>query len=131
MVEVIRTKLPQLGAPFEWAIAANGQLSTAQLPIRTDGSIETGDMTAQARLTLRNLQATVEAAGGTLADVTQVLIYLTDREDYDAMNAVYREFFTGPVYPNRATVLVAGLFAPGARIELVAYAAIAAARSSK
>jgi enamine deaminase RidA (YjgF/YER057c/UK114 family) len=37
------------------------------------------------------------------------------------MNAVYRRYFTKP-YPNRATVVVAGLMAPGATIEIVAYA---------
>jgi enamine deaminase RidA (YjgF/YER057c/UK114 family) len=131
MVEAVRTRLPQLGAPFEWAVTANGQLSTAQLPVRADGWIEAGDMEAQARLTFRNLRETVEAAGATLADVTQVLIYLTERADYGPMNAVYREFFPGPAYPNRATVLVAGLFAPGARIEIVAHAAVRQVRSTR
>jgi len=37
------------------------------------------------------------------------------------MNAVYRRFFAKP-YPNRATVIVAGLMVPGAVIEIVAYA---------
>lgn len=68
----------------------------------------------------------MEAAGGALADVTQVLIYLTRPEDFAAMNAVYETFFEAP-YPNRATVIVAGLLAPGAVIEIVAYAHLPAA----
>ena len=65
------------------------------------------------------------AAGGTMADVAQVLIYLTDGADAAAMNAVYRTYFEPP-YPNRATVVVAGLLGPGAIIEIVANAHIGA-----
>ena len=50
-----------------------------------------------------------------------MLIYLTDPAVFQGMNAVYRRFFAKP-YPNRATVIVAGLMVPGAVIEIVAYA---------
>ena len=72
-------------------------------------------------MTFDNLKRTLEAAGGSLDDVTQVLIYLTDPAVFQGMNAVYRRFFAKP-YPNRATVIVAGLMVPGAVIEIVAYA---------
>jgi enamine deaminase RidA (YjgF/YER057c/UK114 family) len=71
-----------------------------------------------------NLKRTVEAAGGTMEDVTQVLVYLPNKEDFSGMNEVYRTYFNKP-YPNRATV-VAGLMVPGARIEIVAHAVIGA-----
>ena len=80
-----------------------------------------GPIDAQADLTLSNLKRTLEAAGGTLEDVTQVLVYLTGKEHFQGMNAVYRRYFSKP-YPNRATVIVAGLMVPGAAIEIVAYA---------
>jgi 2-iminobutanoate/2-iminopropanoate deaminase len=123
MKKVIKTHLPEEDAPLEWAVMADGVLYTAQIPIREDGSIETGDIDAQADLTFSNLKRTVEAAGGTLADVTQVLIYLTDKGDFQRMNGVYRRYFAKP-FPNRATVIVAGLMVPGATIEIVAYAHI-------
>ena len=69
-------------------------------------------MRPQARLTFDNLKTTVEAAGGTLADVTRVLIYLIDENDFAPMNEVYRSFFDTP-YPNRTTIKVAGLMFPG------------------
>jgi enamine deaminase RidA (YjgF/YER057c/UK114 family) len=125
MRKPVTTGLPDAGAPIEWAVTADGVLYTAQVPIKADGSIETGDAGAQTKLTLANLKATVEAAGGTMADVAQVLIYLTRPEDFAAMNAVYETFFEEP-YPNRATVIVAGLLAPGAVIEIVVYAHLAA-----
>ncbi len=121
MKQVVRTHLPNDGAPIEWAVKADGVVYTAQIPIREDGSIETGGIEAQAELTFSNLQRSLAAAGGTLEDVTQVLVYLTSKEDFPMMNAVYRRYFAAPL-PNRATVIVAGLMVPGAVIEIVAYA---------
>ena len=121
MKQVVKTHLPNDGAPLEWAVKADGIFYTAQIPIREDGSIETGGIEAQADLTFSNLKRCLEAAGGTLEDVTQVLIYLTDKGDFATMNAVYRRYFAEP-FPNRATVIVAGLMVPGAVIEIVVYA---------
>jgi 2-iminobutanoate/2-iminopropanoate deaminase len=117
----VKTHLPSDEAPIEWAVTADGVLYTAHVPLRADGSIETGPIERQAELTFANLKQTVEAAGGTLQDVTQVLVYLTDPAAFQGMNAVYRRFLAKP-YPNRATVVVAGLMVPGALIEIVAYA---------
>ena len=121
MRQAVKTHLPGEDAPIEWAVTADGILYTAQIPINTDGTIETGDIEKQAELTYGNLRKTLEAAGGSLVDVTQVLVYLTRKEDFAKMNEVYRRYFTKP-YPNRATVIVAGLMVPGAVIEIVAYA---------
>jgi 2-iminobutanoate/2-iminopropanoate deaminase len=126
MKTVVKTGLPGESAPIEWAVTADGILYTAQIPIRDDGSIETGDIARQADLTFANLQRTVAAAGGSLADVTQVLVYLTRKEDFAGMNEVYRRYFPKP-FPNRATVIVAGLMVPGAVIEIVAYAHLGSA----
>ncbi len=121
MKQVVKTHLPGEDSPIEWATIADGVLYTAQIPIREDGSIEAGSIDAQAELTFSNLKRTLEAAGGTLEDVTQVLVYLTGKEHFQAMNVVYRRYFSKP-FPNRATVIVAGLMVPGAVIEIVAYA---------
>jgi len=123
MKKVIKTHLPSEDAPLEWAVSADGIMYTAQIPIREDGTIETGNIDAQAELTFSNLKRTLIAAGGSLNDVTQVLIYLTNKEDFQGMNAVYRRYFSNP-FPNRATVIVAGLMVPGATIEIVVYAHI-------
>ncbi|MER8447833.1 RidA family protein [Mesorhizobium sp. M1066] len=122
MRKVIKTHLPNESAPIEWAAMGGDYLYTAHVPIREDGTFESGDITAQTTLTMENLKRTVEAAGGTLDDVTQVLIYLPSKEDFQGMNAVYRTYFNKP-YPNRATV-VAGLMIEGAKIEIVAHAHI-------
>ena len=119
--------LPALGQPFYWAIKADLSRShllfTAHGPVRPDGTIETGDVSAQARLTFANLRQAVVAAGGSLADVAQVLIYMTDVADMPAIDAVYREFFAPP-YPNRSSAAVAALVVPGMKLEIVAYAVV-------
>ncbi len=127
MKEVVDCGLPALAQPFSWAVKGGGLLFTAHGPVRQDGSIDTGPIEDQARLTFANLQRAVEAAGGTLVDVTQVLIYMVDIADMKAIDAVYREFFSAP-YPNRSSAAVAALVVPGMKMEIVAYAAIDAQR---
>ena len=121
MRRAVKTGLPAPGQPLEFATLADGILYTAQVPNRLDGSVEPGDAGAQVERTLANLKMTVEAAGGAMDDVTQVLVYLTGREHVAAMNEVWPRFFNQP-YPQRATAIVAGLVRPGIVIEIVATA---------
>ncbi len=125
MKEIIDVGLPAPNQPFSWAVKSAGMLFTAHGPVRSDGSIDTGAIEDQARLTFANLRRAVAAAGGGMEDVTQVLIYMTDVQDMQAIDAVYREFFAAP-YPNRSSAAVAGLVVPGMKIEIVAYAMIPA-----
>jgi 2-iminobutanoate/2-iminopropanoate deaminase len=122
MKQVIDIGLPALKQPFSWAVKGTGQmLFTSHGPVRMDGTIDTGPIEEQARLTFSNLRMALMAAGGTLADVTQVLIYMTDVKDMPAIDAVYREFFTAP-YPNRSSAAVAALVVSCMKLEVVAYA---------
>ena len=121
MRRAIETGLPAETAPYSWATIANGVLYTVQIPIRADGSIETGSAAAQTEVTLSNLKKTLESAGATLADVTQVIIYLTRREAKPAVDEVYARYFDKP-YPNRACFFISGLALENTVIELVAYA---------
>ena len=81
-----------------------------------------GGIEVQMRQTLKNLKQAIEAGGGTLADVAQVIIYLTRKSDFDKMNDVYTEFFQQP-YPSRATV-IADLMGEGCLVEIVVHAHI-------
>jgi 2-iminobutanoate/2-iminopropanoate deaminase len=119
--QVIDVGLPPLKQPFSWMVRSSGILFTAHGPVRPDGTIDTGPIEQQARLTFTNLQRAVESGGATLADVAQVLIYMTDVADMPAIDTVYREFFQPP-YPNRSSAGVA-LVVPGMKIEIVAYVA--------
>ncbi|WP_035424052.1 RidA family protein [Bacillus sp. UNC438CL73TsuS30] len=121
-MEVIKGNLPNLG-PLSVAVKKNQMFYTSVIPVYRDGSFETGDFTKQAELTFKNLQALVEDAGGSLRDIVQVTVYLTDIHETPKMNEVWKEFFQDP-YPNRATLGISSLTVPDLKIELVATAII-------
>jgi 2-iminobutanoate/2-iminopropanoate deaminase len=123
MKKAVKTQLFASKAPLEWAVIANGQLSTAQIPIDSEGQVVAGGIEAQARQTMENFKHTIEAADLTMADVTQVLIYVTARDYLAPFNKVYAEYFKPP-YPNRAAIIVAGLAREEMLCEVVAYAAV-------
>jgi 2-iminobutanoate/2-iminopropanoate deaminase len=124
--KIINTGLPKGTAPLELAAVSNGTLYVCTIPVRADGTIESGDFAVQAELTLRNLKRAVESAGATMDDVTQVQVFLTSEEYFRELNAVYGKFFNKP-YPVRATFIV-GLIVPGAKIEVLAHADVSKAR---
>jgi enamine deaminase RidA (YjgF/YER057c/UK114 family) len=74
---------------------------------------------AQARQTLNNLRAVVEAAGLTMDHVVYTTVYLTDISQYGQMNSAFREYF-GKIPPARAVLGVAAL--PDPPIEITAVA---------
>lgn len=123
MKTAVKTGLFAAKAPLEWAVIANGLFYTAQIPIDAQGKVVDGGIEAQARQTMGNFKHTLEAAGLTMADVTQVLIYVTARDQLPVFNKVYAEYFEAP-YPNRAAMIVAGLAREEMLCEIVAYAAV-------
>ncbi|GAA1649591.1 RidA family protein [Georgenia ruanii] len=54
-----------------------------------------GDVSAQTHQVCQNLQAAVEAAGGTLDDIVRVDVYVRNMEDFQAIHAVRSQYFTG------------------------------------
>ena len=67
-----------------------------------------GDFEARARQVFENLSAVAQAAGGSLDDVVKLTIYLTDLDNFAAVNSVMEGYFQQP-YPARAAVGVASL----------------------
>ena len=67
-----------------------------------------GDISVQTRRVFDNLTAVCTAAGGSLAQIARVGIFLTDLGDFAAVNAVMAEYFVQP-YPARSTVQVSAL----------------------
>ena len=104
--------------PHSWAVVAGRTLHSVHIPLRTDGSIETGGAAAQTQAALADLDATLKAAGAAAADVAMVQIFLTSLDHKAAMDEVYRRYFPRPM-PVRACVAVAALPTPGTVIELV------------
>lgn len=77
-----------------------------------------GDIAVQTRRVFDNLSAVCAAAGGSLAHVARIGIFLTDLGDFAQVNDVMASYFTVP-YPARATVQVSAL-PRGARVEIEA-----------
>ena len=75
-----------------------------------------GGLEAQARRVLQNLSAVAQAAGGSLADVVKLNVYLPDLSHFARVNEIMAEFFSEP-FPARAAVGVAAL-PKGALIEI-------------
>ena len=63
---------------------------------------------AQIRRVFDNLKAVCEAAGGTLADIAKLNIFLTDLSNFQLVNQIMGEYFAQP-YPARAALGVASL----------------------
>ena len=63
---------------------------------------------AQIRRVFDNLKAVCEAAGGTLADIAKLNIFLTDLSNFQLLNQIMGEYFAQP-YPARAALGVASL----------------------
>lgn len=99
-------------APF-----SNGTLHTGsrllmisgQVPVDAQGNnVGKGDIEAQTEQVIANIRAIVEAAGGTLADVSRLLIFLTDRSQLPHVMKVRQRHFSEP-YPCATAVVVSGL----------------------
>ena len=71
---------------------------------------------AQIRQVFDNLAAVAQAAGGSLADVVKLTVYLTDLSNFAAVNEIMSSYFTEP-YPARAAIGIAAL-PRGAAVEI-------------
>lgn len=82
-------------APYSPGVLADNVLYVSGILALTQdgGVIGAGDATAQTRAVLETIKSIVEAAGGSMADITFNSIFLKDLGDYAAMNAVYKEYF--------------------------------------
>ena len=90
--------------------------SSGQVHLEPSGTLVDADIGTQTRQALTNLQQVLEAAGASFADVVKATVFLRDMGDFQAMNAVYAEFF-GEDRPARSCVAVAGL-PVDARVEI-------------
>jgi 2-iminobutanoate/2-iminopropanoate deaminase len=109
--------------PFSTVVEANGFVFLAGQIGDAPGSNGPvpGGIEAETRAMLDNVRRTLEAVGLGLSDVVKCTVYITDFDEFQTMNAVYREYFAVEP-PTRATVEVSRL-ALGAKIEIEVTAA--------
>jgi reactive intermediate/imine deaminase len=60
----------------------------------TGAVVGKGDFKAQVKQVFENLQSAVEAAGGTMADIAKINVYVTDTSQLAAMREVWQQYFT-------------------------------------
>ena len=117
--EIIRTdQAPQAIGTYSQAVKVGKTVyMSGQIPLvpKTMVLVE-GDIDAQIRRVFDNLQAVASAAGGGLAHVAKLNVFLTDLGHFPRVNQVMAEYFQEP-YPARAAIGVAAL-PKGAAVEM-------------
>jgi enamine deaminase RidA (YjgF/YER057c/UK114 family) len=82
-----------------------------------------GDFEGQARQVFRNLDRTLQKAGGKLGDMVQMTVFITDVRNGDRLTQIRREVF-GDNFPGSALITITALAAPEAKIEIQGYAVV-------
>jgi aminoacrylate peracid reductase len=113
---------PKPLAPYSSGTMADGIVYVSgTLALNQDGSIACpGDAAGQTRHILETIKKVIEAAGGTMDDITFNHIFLTDWAYYPLLNAVYAEYFPGDK-PARYCIQC-GLVKPGLLVEIASIA---------
>ena len=109
---------PKAIGPYSQAVRAGSLLFVSgQIPLDpATGAMIEGDIAAQTRRVFANLQAILEAAGGSFDNVVRTTVYLADMNDFATVNEIYGTYFSSPA-PARATVQAARL-PKDARVEI-------------
>jgi 2-iminobutanoate/2-iminopropanoate deaminase len=96
-----------------------GQIAT----VDDNGKSLAGDFEGQARQLFKNLDRTMQKAGGKLGDIVQMTVFITDVRNGDRFTQIRREVF-GDNFPGSALITITALAAPEGKIEIQGYAVI-------
>ena len=117
---------PAAVGPYSQAVSApTGKLDflSGQIGLEPGtGELVSENFEGQVRQSFANMQAVIEAAGGTLNDIVKLTLFLTDLSKFASANAIMAEIIPQP-YPARSTLGVASL-PKGAQFEVEAILAL-------
>ena len=123
--ELINTaKAPAAVGPYSQGIRSgetcyfSGQVGL----VPETGKMVEGDVAAQAEQALKNLSAVLAEAGLTTENVVKTVVFITDMDNFPAVNEVYKKYFCEP-FPARSCVAIKSL-PLGAQVEVEAIAAL-------
>ena len=106
---VVTDKAPQAIGPYSQGIKAGQMIFTSgQIPIIPETGAFPEGIAEQTKQSLKNCSEVLAAAGASMDDVIKTTVFLSDMENFAAMNEVYATFF-GEVPPARSCVEVARL----------------------
>lgn len=120
-----RTDAPEPRGHYSQAVRIGNLLFVSgQLPIDRDGNLVKGTLAQETVQALEKIRAIVEAADGTIADIVQCTIYISDIAHWAEINGIYGAFFSEvPVLPARSVLPVKEMH-HGARVEIQAIACL-------
>ena len=102
-------KAPAAIGPYSQGMVCGTLLFTSgQIPVEPSTKAVPDDVAAQARQSLENVKAVVEAGGSSMDRVVKTTVFLADMGDFAAVNQVYSTYFAEP-FPARSCVQVAAL----------------------
>jgi reactive intermediate/imine deaminase len=117
--QIIQTAdAPKAIGPYSQAVRVGDTVYVSgQIPLDpVSGALVSGDIEAEIRRVFDNLRAIAQAAGGSLANVVKLSVFLTDLSHFAKVNEIMAGYFSEP-YPARAAIGVAAL-PRGARVEV-------------
>jgi reactive intermediate/imine deaminase len=117
---VVTASAPSPVGPYNQAVKAGDLLfCSGQIALDPQNGemVGEGDVEAETRQVLSNLEAVLRAGGASPQQVVRTTVFLADLADFGKVNALYSEVFGGGVSPARACVEVAAL-PKGARVEI-------------
>ncbi len=123
MKKIIKTqKSPMPIGPYNQAVYVNDTLYiSGQIPVDpATNELVKESVEAEARQVLENLKGVLEEAGMDFSHIVKTSIFITDMQNFAAVNKVYAEYFTSD-FPARETIAVAGL-PLGVNVEISAIA---------
>ncbi|MGW5189683.1 RidA family protein [Kribbella sp. NPDC004138] len=130
-----KTAVSTTDAPPPMPVFSQGVRKGNILQVSGQGSVDpvsgdfvfAGDVKGQTTRVLQNIEAILKAGGGSIDDVVMLRVYLTERDNFAAMNEAYDEFVSARtpsgVLPSRTTVFT-GLPLPDMLVEIDALAVL-------
>ena len=122
---VVSKRAPKAVGNYSAAVTAEHNQSlyvSGQIAIEMPkGTVFTGDIKRQAEIVMMNLKNIVQDAGYHMEDIVRSTIYLTNMDNYEAVNEIYGKYFISKVFPARAVIGVAAL-PKGVGVEIDAVA---------
>jgi 2-iminobutanoate/2-iminopropanoate deaminase len=123
--KILTDKAPKPIGPYSQGIIVDGRFVYTAGQVAIDpatNQVVEGDIKAQTRQVLKNIEAVLRAANASMDSVVKTTVFLKDFNDFASMNEVYAEFFSESA-PARSTVEV-GRLPKDLKIEIEAVAVI-------
>jgi 2-iminobutanoate/2-iminopropanoate deaminase len=122
----LKAERPQQRAYSQAVITEGGKtvwLAGQMATVDDEGKSLANDLDGQVRQVFRLLDATLEKAGGKLADMVQMTVFITDVRYGDRLTQIRREIF-GDNFPGSALITITALANPDAKVEIQGFAVI-------